>query len=121
MLTPNQQLIAKSMSEAELARNVESLLDLYKWRWCHFRPAVVTKNGEKTYRTALSGSPGFFDYVAVKQDGSRLVFFELKSEKGKQSKEQEIWHILFLNRPGLKVYLWKPSDWLSGDIEKALK
>ena len=77
------------ISEADLASYVEDLLNLYRWRWVHFRPA----QSERGWRTPIRGGgpdgfkgKGLPDYIAVK--ASRLLFIELKSEKGKLSKAQ---------------------------------
>jgi len=91
------------VTEKEFANQIEGLLDTFHWRWCHFRPAS-TKHG---WTTALSGHPGFPDYIAVK-DGSVIVI-ELKSEKGKVSPDQQLWLEAF-KQADIDVYLWRPSD-----------
>jgi VRR-NUC domain-containing protein len=62
------------------------------------------------YHTWLSRhSPaGFPDEVLVR--GDRLVFAELKSEKGKLSDEQERWLEALRGVPGVEVYVWRPAD-----------
>lgn len=122
--------IREATSEKDFSRQVEDLLNLFSWRWCHFRPART----EHGWRTALSGYKGFPDYIAVKS--SRLLIFELKSEKGKVSPTQQEWldiltecqrmmikeplrveqgvasipmrEAKFTSAP--EVYLWRPSD-----------
>ena len=116
-----------TISEKDFSRQVEDLLKTFHWRWCHFRPART----ERGWRTALSGHQGFPDYIATK--GNRLLFAELKSEKGKLSPEQELWidslrecvrHITLepvqVGKmtmpphgklvPSFEVYVWRPSD-----------
>ena len=91
------------VSEADLAKAVEDLLDIYGWKWCHYRPAKTSKG----WRTALSGHPGLLDYIATK--GSRLLIFELKSERGNLTPEQlSWWNVLILTKA--EVYTWRPSD-----------
>ena len=102
------------LKESDFASQVEDLLKLYGWYWCHFRPART----EKGWRTAITGHKGFPDYVAVRN--GRLVFAELKSEKGKLTPEQQEWQdvLHLLNRKRLRmnmispieVYLWRPSQ-----------
>jgi Holliday junction resolvase len=75
-----------NITEKQFATQVEDLLELYGWHWTHFRPAML-KDGK--WRTAISGHMGFPDYVAVR--GIRLLFIELKSDKGKLSPEQQEW------------------------------
>jgi len=90
------------VTEKDFSKQVEDLLNLFGWRWCHFRPAR-TKKG---WRTALSGYPGFLDYIAARD---RLIIFELKSENGKIIKDQQEW-LDALAACGQEVYLWKPGD-----------
>ena len=92
------------ITEKEFSEQVEDLLNLRGWRWCHFRPAR-TQSG---WRTALSGTIGFPDYIAAK-DGA-LIFFELKSEKGKVTPAQREW-LEDLKACSQRIYLWRPSDW----------
>jgi hypothetical protein len=96
------------VTEKEFSQQVEDLLNLFGWRWCHFRPAQT----EYGWRTALSGYQGFPDYIAVKD---RLIIFELKSEKGKVSTYQQEW-LDTLAACGAEVYLWRP-----GDIERIVE
>lgn len=97
------------LTEKQFSQQIEDLLKLYGWRWCHFRPAK-TKYG---WRTALSGHQGFPDYIATKS--SRLIIFEIKSEKGKMSNDQLLWYLALNLVSGsshgcISVYIWRPSD-----------
>lgn len=58
-----------------------------------------------TYRSPRSPA-GFPDWVLVRE---RVIYVELKREKGKPSAEQVVW-LDGLARAGAEVYLWKPSD-----------
>lgn len=64
--------------------------------------------GWLTYHTHDSrrSNPGFPDIVAVK--GSRLIFLELKSEKGKVRAEQVEWLDVLIETHS-EVYLVRPS------------
>jgi hypothetical protein len=42
--------------------------------------------------------------------GERLLFAELKREKGKLSAEQEAWLEDLRRVPGVEVYVWRPGD-----------
>ncbi len=92
------------LTEAQFSQQVEDLLNLYHWKWCHFRPART----EKGWRTPLSGHKGFLDYIAVKS--GRLLIFELKSDTGKVSPEQQCW-LDELDRTLIPVFVWRPRDW----------
>lgn len=73
------------ISETAFASQVEDLLRLYHWHWCHFRPGRTTKG----WRTSLTGHKGLPDYIAVRPP--RLVFAELKDEYSKTTPEQQAW------------------------------
>jgi hypothetical protein len=92
-----------AITEREFGTQVEDLLNLYRWLWCHFRPART----DKGWRTALSGYAGFPDYIALR-DGVMLVF-ELKSDRGKVTEEQRQW-LDGLKSCGQTVYVWRPAD-----------
>lgn len=51
---------------------------------------------------------GFPDLVMVK--GNRLIFAELKREKGKVTEAQKVW-LKRLEATGAECYLWRPSQW----------
>lgn len=86
--------MSRAMSEAEFQRQVE---ELCKYR--HLLYYHVT-------RTDKRDQPGFPDLVIV---GSRVVFAELKTEKGKMSPRQDEWAFALRNA-GAEHYLWRPSD-----------
>jgi len=90
-----------ALTEREFSLQVEGLFKLFGWRYAHFRPAQTNKG----WRTPMTGTKGFPDYVAVRvRDGKRqIIFAELKSEKGKISTEQDDW------LTELGGYLWRPS------------
>lgn len=51
---------------------------------------------------------GFPDLVLVRKQ--KLMFAELKSEKGKLTKDQEDW-IRQLIKAGTEVHIWRPHNW----------
>jgi|SRR3990167_8236494 len=91
------------VSEAAFATTIEQLLDMFGWRWMHSRPAKT----DRGWRTALSGTEGFPDYLAVR--GDRLLVAELKSDDGELSIEQYFW-LKEMAEAGIDAYLWQPSD-----------
>jgi hypothetical protein len=50
--------------------------------------------------------------------GDRLVFAELKTERGKLSEQQTAWLDTLRQTPA-EVYVWRPSSW--GDLEQVLR
>ena len=91
-------------TEAEFQRWVTELAEVLGWSHVHFRPAMTSKG----YRTPVSGplGKGWPDLVLVRE---RVIFAELKSDKGKLSPEQD-WVLGELRRAGAEVYVWRPRD-----------
>ena len=86
-----------TMLEAEFQEQVCHLMRLQGW-------SVYSVPDSR--RVSLAGYP---DITAWK--GKRLIFAELKREKGRTSPAQdEVMGELGLI-PCAEVYLWKPSDW----------
>jgi hypothetical protein len=96
------------LSEAQFMAQITSLANLRGWHWLHILPGL---NERGYYRTPVSGSlgAGWPDLVLVK--GQRILFVELKTEKGKVTGLQE--EVLgVLGAMGYaEVYVWRPSDW----------
>lgn len=85
------------------------------WRVAHFRPAQ-TKRG---WRTAVAGDgAGFPDLVLVHRAKERVIFAELKSQRGKLAPEQVEWREALL-AAGVEYYCWRPAD--IAEIEYQLK
>lgn len=61
-----------------------------------------------TYRSTHS-EPGFPDLCLTKP--GRLIFAELKRERGKLTQDQHTWQqALSRSLPGVETYTWRPSD-----------
>jgi len=100
----------KGISETAFATQVEHLLRQYGWRFMHIKPSVMQSG-----RWASSMNPegkGYPDYTAVRR--GRLLFIELKSERGKISPDQEEWLDDLINVARhtnfqeIQVYEWRP-------------
>jgi len=59
--------------------------------------------------TSIHSPRGFPDLVLANREKHRLIFAELKSDKGKLTPSQEEWLDL-LKECGQEVYLWRPGD-----------
>ena len=66
--------------------------------------------GWEIYHTWLSirSAGGWPDLALVRPP--RLIFAELKTDKGKIRPSQEHWLALLGQCPGVEVYVWRPSD-----------
>jgi hypothetical protein len=64
-----------------------------------------------TYHTYDSRrcSPGFPDLVMFRE--ARLIFAELKTDKGVVSPDQRVWLEGLAHVPGIEVAVWRPADW----------
>ncbi|MCJ7829360.1 MAG: VRR-NUC domain-containing protein [Dehalococcoidia bacterium] len=92
------------MTEEDFLKQVIDLAKLTGWRVAHFRPAQTARG----WRTPVQGDgAGFPDLVLVRE---RVVYAELKSEKGKVSDAQWAWKDA-LQMAGKEIYVWRPSDW----------
>ena len=78
----------------------------------HFQQAVMDCArllGWRVYHTFDSrrSNPGFPDLVLVRD---RVVFAELKTERGQLSRDQAEW-LDALGAAGAEAHLWRPADW----------
>lgn len=76
--------------------------------------------GWRVYHTHDSrhSAAGYPDLTMVRN--GRLVFAELKSATGKASEAQQEW-LRDLRLSSAEVYMWEPSRWLDGTIERVLR
>ena len=99
-------------TEAEFTSEVIAMAHLYGWMAHHGRPGRIAAG----WRTPISGDVGFPDLVLVR--GGRLLFVELKTERGRLSEGQKDW-LAALGGCVARAHLWRPRDW--AEIEKALR
>lgn len=91
-------------TEAEFESSVLELARFFGWKCAHFRVA----NTGRGWRTPVAGDgKGWPDWVFARE---RVVFAELKSQRGRLSPEQATW-LDWLKAAGGEVYCWRPSDW----------
>ena len=117
------------MTELEFQKQVTDLAEILGWSWVHFRPAQTSKG----WRTPVSGplGAGWPDLVLVRVKDKRLVFAELKGEKGRVSADQAAvlaaLGSLAHPFPGtplsvfttVSAFLWRPADF--DEIVKVLQ
>lgn len=85
------------MTEAEFQAQVVEAAELYGWYTHH------------TFDSRRS-NPGFPDLVLVHPKRGFVIFAELKSEKGRVTREQSAW-IDALTQAGADAFVWRPADW----------
>lgn len=98
------------ISEDDFLRTVVEYAQWHKWLVHHAKPAVK----HDRWATWQDGDPGFPDLVLARDE--RVIFAELKREKGKPTKAQMEW-IEALGQP--PAYVWYPSMW--DTIERILR
>ena len=94
-------------TEARFLARVTDYANLSGWKWMHIRPGL---NERGRYRTPVHGplGAGWPDLVLVR--GERMIFAELKAERGRVTPLQ--WQVMeTLNGAQAEVYVWRPSDW----------
>jgi hypothetical protein len=84
-----------ALTEKDFLRQIKDLAKICHWRVYH---PFLSKWSER----------GYPDITLVRPP--RLIFAELKAEKGVLSESQCEWAELLQACPGVEYYCWKPSD-----------
>ena len=115
-------LLDDTIKESDWRTTVIEYAELRGWRVYH-----VT---DVRKRLRSHTSIGFPDLVLARNtyppgrlerltpNGSRIVFAELKTEKGETTDEQDAW-LNLLKAADVEVYVWRPSDWFK--VEELLE
>ena len=104
------------MSEVQLQSAVLEMAKLLGWRVAHFRTANTTQG----WMTPVAADgKGFPDLCMVR--GERLLFVELKAEKGRLSPEQDEWLAALQVSRQCGVAVFYPRDWRNGTVEAVLR
>lgn len=90
-----RSIVLNSVSEADFQRFVFDVAKRGNWITYH------------TYRSDRSPR-GFPDVVAVRPP--RVLFIELKKQRGTVSEAQAVWLAYLRACPGVEVYIWRPED-----------
>jgi hypothetical protein len=101
-----RRILAAAMPERTLQENVRRMALAFRWRYFH------------VHRSQHSPA-GFPDVIAVR-DGV-LLAFELKRQDKEPAPDQAAWLADLAAVPGVTAGLWKPMDWISGEIERVLR
>ena len=98
-----------ALKEKDFQRTVIEYARGRGWMVAHFGNTVKIVRRGSDYKTIPDrGAAGFPDLVLVRTP--RVVYAELKGEKGKLSEEQALW-LRALGLCGQDVHVWRPSDW----------
>ena len=85
-----------AVTEADLREQIRDLCKLFGWKM-YF-----------TWRSIHSPA-GFPDLVLANPERKRVIFAELKREKGKVTEKQQEW-LDALAECGQEVYVWRPGN-----------
>lgn len=138
--------LADSMLEEVLLARVLELAAWHGWRAAHFRPAQ-TRGGRWLTAVQAQGK-GYPDLTLAHGPAGRLVFAELKTERGRATPDQRLW----LDQLGavaaaalrdevdaidgyvaagmsgpipptdrVRAVTWRPRDYLAGTVEEVLR
>ncbi|MGG7653524.1 VRR-NUC domain-containing protein [Kocuria rosea] len=99
--------ITLKWSEDQLQNHVLQLATVFGWRFHHETDSRRSR-------------PGFPDLVLVHPKLGRVLWRELKSERGRVRPEQREW-ISDLQAAEADADIWRPRDVVSGRIEKELR
>ena len=139
-------LAERPMTEAELQRAVIDLARGLGWGTTRSARKDLLEQAEQLGveppsldgliyhpRYSLGSEPGWPDLTLIRRQDRRLVFAELKTEKGRlSSRQSEVLDLLNLlatpfdltakDHPCfLEVHIWRPSDLVSGRIAEVLR
>lgn len=117
-----RDVLAGEMTEEQLLENVIDAARKLGWAAYHTRDSRRSE-------------AGFPDLVLVRPDSrngqvcGRVIFAELKRQNGKLTDAQRWWLTALASVPGVRVgarpsveaHIWRPRDWLEGEIEAALR
>ena len=105
-MSNGRQLIAKAMSEAELQTLIIAMAEALGYEVVHIRDS----RGQRAV--------GLPDLLLMR--APTLIFAELKREKGRLMAKQA-WFLAQLRECGVRVYLWRPSDWMDGTVQRIIE
>src|SRR5262245_1689812 len=97
--------VEKTTPESVLLRQIIALARLRGWLVHHTR-AARTRHG---WRTPIQSDVGFPDLVCCR--AGRVIFAELKSEKGRVTEAQAQWLASLAISGAVEVYTWRPAHW----------
>jgi hypothetical protein len=109
----NQRIQAGRISERELMKAVIACAERLGWVVAHINDDLYALAAREGRQDALVGAKGLPDLVLARNGVTLLV--ELKSERGRVRPEQAAW----IEASG--GYVWRPSHWLAGDVERVLR
>jgi hypothetical protein len=108
-------VLEKATSEREFQRQVLELAALLGWKRAHFRNSQDP--GGRWSTPVAADAEGWPDLTLVRPP--RILFLELKTERGRLSTAQVDWMELLGRCTGVEAHVVRPSDWAK--VEQLLR
>jgi len=100
----------KMQTEKQFMAAVVQYAKLKRWKVYHTYNSVKSEKGFPDLTLCRVEHRSKWAIETNRPEIGRIIFAELKSEKGRLTKEQEYWLNDLACCP-CEVYLWRPSDW----------
>lgn len=107
-----------TQTEREFQASVLTYARMMGWKAFHDNATNAPRrcSGCGSTRALPRNAPGMPDLILIRRP--RIVWAELKSERGRLSDDQKAW-IEELRASGQAVYVWRPSSWQ--EVERVLR
>jgi len=116
-LTP-EQCADRAVTEKALQLSVVGRAKRRGWKVAHAGKGFVGGSEAEGGQFVTPMAPGWPDLTLAKE-GHRLIFIELKREKGEVSDDQWFW-LRLLNQCGARAIIVRPSDVREGRVNAIL-
>ena len=99
------------LSEKDFLKQIIALAQTLGWSCAHFKTAHIQRgDGSNYYATPVQADgKGFPDLVLLRPP--RLLFIELKTDRGRPTPGQCKWQTELNSIPGVHAFMFRPSDW----------
>lgn len=94
------------MLEKDFQKQIIDLAHHYGWLIAHFRPA---QNAKGRWRTPVGADGTGYPDLTLVHPTRGIIFWEVKSEKGKPSTQQTVW--LDALSVHVEARIVRPADW----------
>ena len=99
------------MTEADFQKRILTTAALFGWRWMHVAESTKrVRRGGKYLTVPDPDCRGWPDLVLAHPGSGRILFREVKTDRGKLTEHQETW-LRDLQACGMDVAVWRPKDW----------
>jgi hypothetical protein len=102
---------AVNVTERDFQKRIETTATMFGWSFMHISESTKrVRRGGKYLSVPDPACQGWPDLTLAHPRSGRLLFREVKTDKGKLTPEQEQW-LRTLAACGQDVAVWRPRDW----------